>query len=131
MAGKQLLKFYFEHYLFKPTAAQLIDTADVVYPMFPVKAGQLCARVDCRILVLFDGTTPVMLVGDGDDPDGYMDAGDITEGTAGIYMGKAAFHNAQGGKLYTADDNVDLTFTGVAGATTGQALFSGVFARLF
>lgn len=62
------------------------------------------------ITTLFAGGTPTIDVGDGANPDGWVDNTDVTEGTAGAYAGTetntAAYSGS--GKLYTAADTIDV-----------------------
>ena len=114
--------------VWKPEGAELTTVGPTVYPMFAVKAGDRVLQVDARVRVGHDGAGVAMLVGDGDDDDGFMDAGDITEATPALYAGNAA-NTATMGKLYLADDNVDLKYTGNAGSTVGQTVFRAVVIR--
>lgn len=129
--GRALRKVYTETYRFAPTTAQLATVGPTTFNMFQVPAGWRVLYVDCYVTTLFTAGSPAMTVGDGDDDDGFMDAGDITEGTAGIYAGKAAFFNAQPGKLYTVADTVDLFYTGDALTTGGAATFVMHYHKVF
>ena len=132
MPGKQALKIYFEEFIFKPTAAQLIDTNPVVYPMFNIPAGTRVIQVDEYITTGFDGTAPEITVGDGVDPDGFITAAGHAEANAGINAGTGAYHAANAfGKLYTAADTVDITFTGSANATVGASRYVAMLCRVF
>ena len=61
------------------------------------------------ITTAFSGGTPTIDVGDGDNPDGWIDNTDVTEGTAGAYTGTenntAAY--AAAGKYYSSADTID------------------------
>ncbi len=115
----------FVSFTWKPEGSELTTVGPTVYPAFAVHAGDLVIPIGMRVRTGFDGTSVAILVGDGDDADGYFDAGDITEATPALYAAKAAFVNAQVGKFYTADvtDAVDVSHTGAANATTGEADF--------
>lgn len=113
--------------VFDPTSTEKTTVGPTTFQLFPVKAGDRVLSVECRIRELFDGGA-TMTVGDGDVNDGFMDAGDITEGTAGLYGGNAA-NQAKTGKLYTVDDTVDLFYTGNAATTTGKAAFIAYILR--
>lgn len=127
----KLRKFYTEEYDFTPTTAQLADTNPVAYPMFTVPAGWRVVQCDIRILVPFAAGAPTISVGDDGTADGFIEAADITIGTAGIYPGKAAFNDNQFGKLYTADNTVDLTYTGDALTTAGAAKVMALLVKVF
>ena len=66
--------------------------------------------VVCIVTTLFDGGTPVIDVGDGDNPDGWVDQADITATAAGSYAGTetntAAYSGS--GKLYEDADTIDV-----------------------
>lgn len=62
------------------------------------------------LTTIFEGGTPTIDVGDGDNPDGWIDNTDVTVGTAGAYAGTetntAAYSGT--GKLYTDADTIDV-----------------------
>lgn len=66
--------------------------------------------VVCIVTTPFEGGTPTIDVGDGDNPDGWVDNVDVSEDTAGAYAGTetntAAYSGS--GKLYTAADTIDV-----------------------
>jgi hypothetical protein len=66
--------------------------------------------VVCIITTLFAGGTPTIDVGDGANPDGWVDNTDVTVGTVGAYAGTetntAAYSGS--GKLYSAADTIDV-----------------------
>lgn len=129
--ARQLRKVYYEEYIFTPTASQLTTVGPTTFNMFKVPAGYRVLHCDLYITTAFSGGTPTITVGDGDDDDGFIDTGDVTMGSAGIYAGKAANFNAQPGKLYTADDTVDLFYTGHASTTAGAAKVVALLYRIF
>lgn len=103
-------------------------SADVVQ-LFTIPANSFIRNVWVVVTTAFNaGTTNVLEVGDGSDPDGYINAGDLDEsstsviGTAlstdgeGAYMAKAAR------PFYSSADTLDVlyTYTGTA-PTAGQA----------
>ena len=108
--------------IWKPEGTELTTVGPTVYPLCAVKAGDRVLNVAVRIRTAFDGGA-VFDVGDGDNADGYIPTASITEGTAGLYNSTtgALLATAQG-KLYLADDNIDLSHTGNAGSTAGEAL---------
>jgi len=71
-----------------------------------IGAGDVVQAAFCRINVGFDGTTAVILVGDLGDTDGFLDAGDITEATAGLYGPGDGALICDGLILYTAANHV-------------------------
>lgn len=119
---------------FEPTAAQMIVTDPVAYAIMGVKRGTLVAAVAVRIGVVFDGTGMSLVVGDdvagGGDIDGFVAAADVTEGTLGLYDGYGAYFSGANGRLYTADDTIDITYTGAVDVTTGQAQIIVVYAEI-
>lgn len=65
-----------------------------------------------RVRTVFNGagTDAIIIVGDGDDDNGLLEAGQADETTVGLYRGAGAYH-ATAPKLYTAADTVDIGFT--------------------
>ena len=129
--ARALKKLYTEVFDFKPTTAQLATVGPTTFPMFPVYAGWRVLCADINITELFTAGAPTIEVGDGTNVDGFIEAADITIGTAGIYQGIAAFHTDQLGKLYTTDDTVDLVYTGDALTTAGVARVVCIMFREF
>lgn len=74
------------------------------------------------LTTIFEGGTPTIDVGDGANPDGWIDNTDVTVGTAGAYAGTetntAAYSGT--GKLYTAADTIDVVLPDQA-ITAGAA----------
>jgi hypothetical protein len=76
--------------------------------------------VAIQILTAFAGGTPSLDVGDGDDPDGWVDSLDITEGTEATYTGGATNSDlADSGKYYAADGQLAVVVS--ASLTAGKA----------
>jgi hypothetical protein len=100
-------------YADKNTTKQVID----------VPAGTFIPPFGVSIIVTtpFSGGSPSLDAGDGDNADGWVDTGDVTEGTAGAYSGTetntAAY--AASGKYYSAADTIDVVVAD--GATAGEA----------
>ena len=73
------------------------------------------------VTTLFAGGTPTIDVGDGDNPDGWVDNVDVTVGTVGAYSGTetntAAYSGA--GKHYVAADTIDVVLPNEA-ITAGE-----------
>lgn len=88
-------------------------TANETANVFNVAAGDIATGI-CfsRVTEVFNGsgTDAVIIVGDGDDDNGLLAAGNIDETATGIYIGGGAYF-ATRPKLYTAADTVDIGFT--------------------
>lgn len=95
---------------FQPTAIGSTQTK----ALFAVKAGERCIAASLKILIGSQvGTaTSTYKVGDGATTDGYM-AAEGTVQVAGVLIdgGAGAFFASTGGKLYTADDTIDIVYT--------------------
>lgn len=76
-------------------------------------------RVVLEISEAFTGTTAV-IVGDGDDDNGWIATGTITPTTAGDFGLDYDAALAVKGKYYQDGDTIDVTFTGIA--TAGSAI---------
>lgn len=76
-----------------------------------VEAIKILARTFVHTVIVevitAEGGTATADVGDGADPNGWHDAVDLN--SAGFTHGDGAFTAAPIGKLYTADDTIDLT----------------------
>jgi len=74
------------------------------------------------ITTAFSGGTPTIDVGDGDNPDGWVDNTDVTVGTKGAYAGTetntAAYSGT--GRLYSAAETIDVVLPNEA-ITAGEA----------
>lgn len=123
------LKWKTHEYTFKPTA---YDTGEV-RAIMGVKRGTLVKAVAVRIGEIFDGGASI-LVGDdvagGGDVDGFVAAGDVTEGTVGLYPGYGAYFSGRNGRLYTGDDTIDITYATGDTPTQGLATVYVVYAEL-
>ena len=95
---------------FQPAAIGTTETK----ALFAVKAGERCIGASLKILVGSQvGTaTSTYKLGDGATVDGYMTAANTVQ-IAGVLVdgGAGAFFASSGGKLYTADDTIDLVYT--------------------
>ena len=85
-----------------------------------VPAGTLIPPHGAVIVVTtaFEGGTPSLDIGDGDDTDGWIDTTAITEATAGTYADVDAAYAATG-KYYSAADTIDAVVS--ASLTAGAA----------
>jgi hypothetical protein len=75
------------------------------------------------------GSTSTMTLGDGADPDGYVTTAnlDLETGSAGdLGSGTGAYLTTAGGKLYTADDTIDVDYvaSGTPGSVTPRVTFA-------
>jgi len=88
-------------------------TANETDTVINVAAGDYWAG-DCMVRVreVFNGggTDAIIIIGDGDDDNGGLEAGQCDETTVGIYRGGGAYY-ATRPKLYTAADTIDIGFT--------------------
>lgn len=91
--------------------------ADVL-KLFEVKEGIMVRDVVIHVITA-EGDTLAVTIGDGDDPDGFLVAGDLdsadtwecgsTQATyAADYLDGTTYYS---GKLYTATDTIDMTLT--------------------
>src|SRR3990167_109518 len=113
-------------------------TADETRLLFNVEAGDLIGLIIVRQIVAYNGsgTDAVLELGDGDDIDRYMDAGEIDETTATSFVRAIG---ATGGTyilyrnfLYTEQDTIDVTFTANTAGTrnAGRTQFDIYKARV-
>ena len=95
------------------------DTGSTV-AILDVPAGTLIPPQSAVIVVttLFAGGTPSLDIGDGDDPDGWIDTSAITEASTGTYADVDAAYN-EAGKYYSAADTIDAVVS--ASLTAGEA----------
>jgi hypothetical protein len=108
--------------IFQPTAVG----SDQTKALFQVRKGERVIAASARALIAAAASTDTtMTLGDGADPDGYIAAIDLEATTAGTLVGGAgALLNQSGGKLYTADDTVDVVYAGTTyGATNPKYKF--------
>ena len=86
-----------------------------------IPAKTFVRSVQIVVTEAFAGGTPSLDVGDGDDPDGWIDTADITETTIGSYRGTEAntANEADLGKYYAAADTIDVVVS--ASLTDGTA----------
>lgn len=104
-----------------PTVVHFEITAADATQVFaiPVKAGTFVHQVATFVSTAFNGaSTPSLKIGDGTNLNGYLNTSDVdlanvdTAATSSIGGGEAF----AGGKYYSVDDTIDLTF--VLGAST-------------
>lgn len=108
----------------------LFGMATGVYTL-TVPTGALITRVCAFVTEAFDGTSPTITVGDGDDIDGYFTSALIAPATAGSVTAPAIKWCATAasapaytfGKYYASGDTIDVTYTAASGSpTTGKCV---------
>lgn len=110
----------------KFTHADFAASGDTI-SLIPIPANSFIKRVVMVITIAFDDT-PTLTVGDGDDPDGYLQAIDIaatsiTEvGDSGCVDSLAAYLLKLARPFYAAADTLDVTKTDAASPTAGEAI---------
>ncbi len=103
---------------YKKWSPAAVDT-DEVTALFAVTAGTRVVAASAELLTASAGTTnSTAELGDGTDADGYVTSAsgsgnlDLELATPGVInQGTGALLAASMGKLYTADDTVDVTYT--------------------
>lgn len=89
----------------------------------PVKAGTFVHYVGTYVTTAFNtsGANAALIVGDGDNDDGFLESGDTiiqTLDTAANSLANGAAYEK--GKFYVVDDTIDVKFTAAAsGASAG------------
>jgi len=95
------------------THADLTASATTQTITKTVKAGQQVRGVAFKVHTAFDGGSTSALaldVGDGVDPDGYIDGEEIHADATEVLFGPA-LDGLLTGKTYAADDTIDILFT--------------------
>lgn len=129
-------KWYWREVVYTPSSY----TANVVDPVFTVKAGDMVGTIICRTMVAFDGTGTAAKfeLGDGNDPDRYLDDGELEETSVSAATSVVRAIGATGGTyvlyrnfLYTSDDTIDVNFTAATGGdgTVGKVKIKIAFSR--
>ena len=100
---------------FQPAAIGTTQTK----ALFAVKAGERCIAASLKTQKRSQTgvATSTFAVGDGADPDGYMAASNTDQAAGTLVDGAGALFANSGGKLYLADDTIDMTY---AKATAGN-----------
>lgn len=107
---------------FQPAAVGSNETK----ALFAVRAGERVVFASARCLTAAAASTDTtMTLGDGASAAGYIAAIDLEATAAGTLVnGQGALLNQSGGKLYTADDTVDVVYAGTTyGATNPKYKF--------
>ena len=114
------LKFYKRTIFYKPvnnSTGVVSYASNVVNPITSVQPGDLVGLITVRTVAAFNGsgTAAIFELGDGNDPDRFMDGGEVDEETAGSFVRAIG---ASGGTyilyrnfLYTTADTIDVNFT--------------------
>jgi len=98
------------------------ESAGEVIQMYTVQKGEKI--IDASIYIAALGSSVTTIVGDGDDPNGFVTA--TTANTAGLYRMAGAYG---AGKEYSASDTIDVTTAG--GAATGLVTLNLTIQRTF
>lgn len=116
-------------------------TANSVEEVFNAYAGCLIGLIVCRTTVAFNGTGTAAKfeLGDGVDPDRYVDDGELEEESVSAATSQIRAIGATGGgyvlyrnHLYNSADTVDVNFTAATGGdgTTGAVEITIYHARV-
>ena len=103
------------------------DDASATFTI-PVKAGTLVHEVGAAVTTAFTSTSPDLVVGDGDDDNGYLQASalDLDLSTAtnvNLIVSSAATTNGyRYGRYYPSDDTIDFVWTQGSGTKTAGSL---------
>lgn len=105
--------------------------ADETTPLFHVKAGEAVIAAYYMVLTAAAASSAITIaLGDGDGTDSYIGAFDPE--TATIAAGAGAYLAASGGKLYAADDTIDVVYDQTTpGATNPKVRFTIVKRQVF
>lgn len=103
--------------------------ADETTALFDVSEGDRVVGASAKLLVSADASTDTtQTLGDGADPDGFVTSANLDlEGTPGAAVqGTGALLLASWGKLYTADDTIDVVYSNgtTPGATAPVVLYT-------
>lgn len=101
------------------------SSGDVV-KLIDIPANSIVTFVMVVVKTAFNGTAPVLTVGDSSDADGYLASGEIEEASV---MGSpsdaadvaAAYAVKAARPVYTAADHIQVTLTYTAAPTAGEA----------
>jgi hypothetical protein len=115
---------------FQPAAVGSAETT----ARYAVAKGQRVLAASVKgITAAASSTTSTIQVGDGDDPDGFVTTSDydLENAAATIRAGTGAYVDSTAtGRLYTAADTVDVTYTpGTPGATNPKIAVSLLVVR--
>jgi hypothetical protein len=86
--------------------------ANEIVTVIAVGVGDLVTGAFGQVRTAYDGTTPLIEVGDGSDRNGYVTSTNADVGNTGLKVGTGAYlASAPGAQLYTAADTVDINYT--------------------
>ncbi|NOR90099.1 MAG: hypothetical protein GQ524_07570 [Anaerolineales bacterium] len=111
--GRSVISLSSNEHLYTETGAP------TVIPLFAIPADTFIVDVVLEVSTTYDGTTPVMTIGDGGQADRFMNDTLAALGTAGFKSAKEGATLGAGGHLYTSDDTLDMTWTTGGGASQG------------
>ncbi len=109
-----------------------VTTGDAVNAI-TIPANSFLNNVYFLVTEAWVGGTVVLIVGDDEDPNGYIVAGEIPEtdttviadarcaNAAGLYIVKSD-DSTSGRRFYTSADTLDVTFTFTAATTAGEGI---------
>jgi hypothetical protein len=108
------------------TGASALDPAAIATnaSLLTIPAGVVITDAAFVVTTAITGSTAID-VGDATDDDGYVDALDITLGSAGANGGTGAYVNAAAEKLNAADTALALAVTGASTAGAGYVKLRG------
>lgn len=89
--------------------------------------GWVVCPANVIVTTAVTGSSPQILVGDADDDDGFIDSGDVTEGTPGYYASNTSGGYVDSGvcKAYTASKTIYLETTGTLSAGAFVVVLTG------
>lgn len=114
---------------FNPTAAQLVVVGPTTFCAMGVKRGTWIMGVAVRVGVAFNGTGPTVNIGDGTG-NVFATTAQVIPAATGLKHGYGTAFSGSNGKLYTADDTVDLFYGGAVDVTTGACSVIITYAEL-
>ena len=97
-------------------AGTLADRATKTFT-YVIPAGSLVTKASAKLVTAFNdsgsGDDLTVVVGDGDDPDGYLASADIhVDATEITYVANSgALLDNENGKVYTTADTIDILFS--------------------
>ena len=102
-----------------------LDTTETT-ALFTVEAGVRVRSMSARVEIAEAGGAATQTIGDGDDVDGYFTDAQLVGGTVGLKDAGGAYTNQSGGKLYLADDTIDVVHTVSMTITTKPVIYFSV-----
>jgi len=122
MAHMELKKYSKE---FTPTNAKVNQTQ----ALFAIDDGECVIGAAAHMLVALDDANATLSLGDGTDPNGYMDV--TSPQNTGLEQADGAYLINSMGKLYTSADTIDAVYTEAdTNGTVGTCRFYIITARM-